>query len=712
MAAQKDRKDRSAWLGNFRRALGYLWPHWRPLVLGLVAAVGVSVFYTSSLSSIVPALKIIFADHETLADWLARTEASRRLGIVLTGDVPDDRDGLRISGVRPDSINENNLSADYRIIALGGEPHSAYALTSKLAQAEGQQIVATIITADDAEIEITLQLAPARSWWALAHSTANQLPVDRFNALLVLLGVIIVIVTLGAACRFINEALVAVAVQRAMHDMRCNLADHVLHLPVPWHTARPVGDTLGRFSNDLAQTERGIWTVFSKTVREPLKAVGVLGLTLVLDWRVLVVAVAGLPIAALLIKTFGTLVKRAQKRASKSWGVLLDHLDERLSGIRVVKAYNMEDAESQRFRNEGNRLRKAQTNIEVADAAIKPLLETLAMLAVAGFILYGGSRVFSQQVERDVFFAAVVCLAGMFDPVRKLGNVNNRVQAADAAVGRVFEVLDTPAEAHVIKTETSKKKPTFDRALAIENLSFNYPGNEEPVLQNINLTVQQGQFVAVVGPNGSGKTTLVSLLMRFFEPTSGAIKLDGVDIREFDLPALRRQFGLVTQDAVIFSGPVRDNIAYGANGVGAEAVERAAGQAHLDEFLDNLSRERDGEVASGLDAQINARDVSGGQRQRIALARAILYDPPILILDEATSQVDAEAEHKIQEALAEITADRTTIVIAHRFSTIRRADHIVVLNQGQIVNQGSHEKLINHCPIYTGLYQTQFALDA
>lgn len=707
-----EHSDKSAWLGNFRRALGYLWPHWRPLTLGLIAAIGVSVFYTSSLSSIIPALKIVFADHETLADWLARTEASRRLGIVIAGDLPNDRNGLRVTGVRPDSANDERLKPDYRIIAVAGEPGSSYALTVELAKANETQVLATIEREDGERSDVTLDLAPARAWWGPAYSIASLLPVDRFNALLVLLGTIVVIVTLGAICRFLNEALVAVAVQRALHDMRCDLADHVLHLPVPWHTARPVGDTLGRFSNDLAQAERGIWTVFGKSVREPLKAVGVLALTLALDWRVLVVAVAGLPIAALLIKTFGTLVKRAQRKASKSWGRLLDHLDERLSGIRVVKAYNMEDAEAERFREEGLRLTRAQTHIEVADAAIKPLLETLAVLAVAGFVLYGGSRVFSQQVERDVFFAAVVCLAGMFDPVRKLGNVNNRVQAADAAVGRVFEVLDTPSETHTVKAQPKTALTPFHEQITLENVSFTYPGNSEPVLRDINLTVQQGQFVALVGPNGSGKTTLVSLLLRFFEPTSGTIKIDGVDIRDVDLTALRRQFGLVTQDAVIFSGPVRENIAYGANGVGADAVQRAAGQAHLDEFLDTLSREREGSVGRGLEAEINARDVSGGQRQRIALARAILYDPPILVLDEATSQVDAEAEHKIQEALADVTAGRTTIVIAHRFSTIRRADHIVVLNQGKIIGQGSHDQLINTCPVYSGLYQTQFAHDA
>jgi ABC-type multidrug transport system fused ATPase/permease subunit len=243
-----------------------------------------------------------------------------------------------------------------------------------------------------------------------------------------------------------------------------------------------------------------------------------------------------------------------------------------------------------------------------------------------------------------------------------------------------------------------------------ENVWYAYPSNPDtPVLRGIDLTVKKGQMVALVGANGSGKTTLVSLLMRFFEPTRGHIYIDDVDIATCSIRSLRSQIGLVTQETVIFSDTVRFNIAYGANGVSDEDVQRVARTAHADEFIQALRLTHNDAVTAGYDAQVNARKLSGGQRQRLAIARAVLRDPPIFVLDEATSQVDADSERKIQEALDEITEGRTTFVIAHRFSTIQRANMIVVLDRGKIVGQGAHDDLMHSCPRYVALYQTQFA---
>ena len=707
--------ERRGWLPDFRRAVRYIWPHKRPLLLGLLAAVGVSVFYTSGISSIIPALKIIFADHETLVDWLHRTEAQRRLDVVLPGDVPDAPEGLTVSATRPGSPNAEQLSAGDQITAVGGERVSAFEATARLATVRDDTVTVTVEDRDGGTAERTVALAPYRAWWGTLRDAAQLLPQGdspeaRFLTLAGLMSIVVLITVLGSLCRFANEGLVAVAVQRALHDLRCHLADQVLRLPIPWHTTHATGDTLGRFATDLNRVETGVWTLFGKTVREPLKAVGVLALTLAIDWRILVVAGIGLPIGALIIRTFGRLVKRGQRRASKSWGLLLDHLDERLAGIRVVKAYNMEAAEGRRFRGEAEALRKAQTHIEVADAATKPTLETLAIIAVAAFIMYGGYRVFANDIEPYVFFGAVICLAGTFDPVRKLGNVNNRVQAADAAASRVFELIDTPPEP--LGTEAVEAPARFEQALTLHGLSFAYPNApEQLVVDQMDLTIEKGDVVALVGPNGSGKTTLISLLLRFFEPTAGRIMLDGQDLAEWPLATLRRLFGLVPQDAVIFSGTVAENIAYGVEQADEAAIEAAARHAHLDEFLEELQRTDAAGLTRGLATQINAKSLSGGQKQRLALARAILRDPPILILDEATSQVDAESEAKIQAALAEVTQDRTVIIIAHRLSTIRHADRIVVLDRGQIVGSGSHPELIETCPTYAALAQTQLIAD-
>jgi subfamily B ATP-binding cassette protein MsbA len=702
------------WLASFRRTLGYLRPHRRPLIMGLCAAVFVGLFYTSGISSIIPALKIIFADHETLVDWVDRAEAARRLGVVLAADVPDDPGGLLIISVRTNSPNYGRLHDGDRVLSVDGRALSAYATKAALAQSPDTEVPARIVTSDDKVRDLSLRLQPYRGWWGLARDVAARLPTgrtsdQRFLTLVVAVGVIVVITLLGSVCRFANEALVAVAVQRAMHDIRCDMAQRVLRLPVNWHSSHAVGDTLGRFSTDLSRVETGVWTLFGKTITEPMKALGVLVLTILIDWRILVIALLGLPLAALLLRGFGKLVRRAQRRASQSWGMLLDHLDERLAGIRVVKAYNMQAAESARFASEGQTLRRAQTHIEMVDAATKPALEVLATLAVGGFILYGGARVFSHEIEPHMFFGAVVCLGGMFDPVRKLGNVNNRVQAADAAASRVFELIDAPSE-EAAGDAQRPALPPFRESIEFRDVSFSYAGSGgRPAISDVSLTVRKGQVVAIAGPNGSGKTTLVSLLLRFFEPTRGAIHIDGRNIAEVSLASLRAQLGLVTQDAVIFSGTVRENIVYGANGVTPAALQRAAQLARVEDFLDDLKREHAGRLTHGLDAEINARQLSGGQRQRLALARAILRDPPILILDEATSQVDSESERRIQDALEELMRGRTTFVIAHRFSTIARADLVVVMNEGRVVSIGRHDELLRTCPIYVALCQTQFA---
>lgn len=705
-----------AWLPSFRRAMHYLHPHRRNLALGLIAAVGVGLFYTFSVSSIVPVLKIIFAEHESLADWLNRAEAQRRLGVLIPADLPDDPSGLHLVDVRDTSPASGVLRPGDCVVAVAGRAGTSYDLARWLvAETGAQRTPARVRGPDGAERDVSLTLRPHRSWWSAVQRAAQLLPAgrtpaDRFQTLLVLMAGVIVITTLGAVFRFANEGLIAVAVQRAMHDLRTGLAEHTLRLPLQWHSTQPAGDTLGRFATDLNKVEVGITTLFGKVVREPLKAVGVLALTVLLDWRMLLIGVVGLPVGALVIRVFGRLVKRAQRRASLSWGRLLDHLGERLAGIRIVKAYNMQAAEARRFESEGRVLTRAQTHIELVDAASSPVLEMLASLAISAFILYGGARVFHRQLEPHLFFGAVICLGGIFDPLRKMGNVYNRLQAAEASARRLFELLALPVEEPPVLTTAPPELPPLRDRIEFRDLCFSYPTNPDRlVLHNVSLTVQKGQVVALVGPNGSGKTTLISLLLRFFEPTAGRILIDGTDIAGVSLASLRQQIGLVTQEAVVFSDTVRGNIAYGADGVGEDDIRRAAQLAHVEDFAADLRVEYDGRVTTGYDAWINARTLSGGQRQRIVLARAILRDPSILILDEATSQVDSESERKIQEALEDVTRGRTTFIIAHRFSTIARAAVTVVLNEGQIVGLGRHADLLTTCPFYVTLVKTQFA---
>ncbi len=712
------------WLADFRRAARYLGPHRRPLIIGLLAALGVSIFYTFSISSVIPLLQVLFSEHETLPVWLERVETERRAGVTIRADQPDAPEGLLIERVAVTSPNHNALRSGDRIVALAGQPRSSYAVVGEISRSDKPALTAQLAAPDGAQREVRLTLKPAAWWHGALQFTARQLPesrdaAGRFNALATVMAALLAIAVIGGVCKFLNEGMIALAVQRAMHDLRSRLADHVLRLPLAWHTRQPPGDTLGRFANDLSKLEVGISTLFGKSVREPLKAVGVLTLTALIDWKLLVVSLVCLPIGAGLIQWLGRRVKHAQRRASLSWGRLLDLLGERLAAIRTVKASNMELRESRRFDEEGRRLTKAQTQIELVDAATNPALEALSVLGVAAFVLYGGSRVFTGQLEPHMFFAAMVCLGGIFDPVRKLGNVNNRVQQADAAARRLFELLDltpeesTRAEPAVARaaTQTPAAAPPQSPAhLVFEDVSFAYEqAPQRPVLSAISLEIGRGELIALVGPNGSGKTTLVSLLLRFYEPTGGRILIDGQDVRATPLAQWRARIGYVAQDAVVFSDTVHANIAYGANGASREQVRAAAQRAHIDDFLSTLRVEHGGRALLGYDAPINARSLSGGQRQRIAIARAILRDPPILILDEATSQVDSESERKIQEALDDVRRGRTTIVIAHRYSTIARADRIVVLNEGQIVAIGRHEELLRSSHFYDALCETQFA---
>lgn len=721
------RKSSTSGLRAFRRAIGYLKAHLRPLIIGLTAAIGVSLFYTVSVSSVIPLLKVIFSDHETLADWLNRTTAEYRLGVALAADVPDDPAGFAITNIPDSSPNAHQLSGAHRLAALKGESATAYTLLAQLAHTPPGQHTATIT--DHAGNARTVQLTlREHRWWTGALQPivgllpAGRDPVSRSQTLGIVMTSLILITLLGGIFRLFNEGLIAVAVQRALHNLRSQLGEHVLRLPVAWHATHPVGDTLARFATDINKIESGLTTLFGRAFREPLKAAGVLALTLAIDWRLLALALLGLPIGLIVMGLFGKLVKRSQRRASQSWGRLLDHLGEKLAGIRVVKSFGMERDESARFEREGRELTRAQTHIEWAEAATKPALETLAMLAVAGFVMYGGARVFNQQLEPQLFFGAVVCLAGVFDPIRKLGKVNNRINAADASAARIFELLDLAPEP---RCESLPALPALRREIRFENISFAYPANPDQwILRDLSLTVPRGQVVALVGPNGSGKTTLMALLLRFFEPTRGRILFDNHDIAQHTLASLRGQIGLVTQDAVVFHDSVARNLAYGSDAESdLSRLARAARRAHIDDFLLTLARES-GDPANftpnshadpnlpapgAYDLTVDARSLSGGQRQRFALARAILREPEILVLDEATSQVDLESEKKIQAALEDVTRDRTTFIIAHRYSTIARADLTVVLNEGRIVATGRHSELLESSPFYMNLCETQLS---
>jgi subfamily B ATP-binding cassette protein MsbA len=368
-------------------------------------------------------------------------------------------------------------------------------------------------------------------------------------------------------------------------------------------------------------------------------------------------------------------------------------LYETLAGNRIVKAFSMEKAEAGRFRKVTQRIFKLNLRQRMTHSLSSPLMEVLGVLVVAAFLLYARSQIINQRMTAGLFVAFIIALIKLYDPVRRMSGINNSFQQALGASGRILEILALETE----KDSGKATLPRFSDRIEFADVCFAYePG--VPVLDGISFTVRRGEVLAIVGSSGAGKTTLVNLLPRFYDVTRGHILIDGRNVQDFQLQSLRKQIAIVTQDVILFNDTIRANIAYGEPAAGEDAIRRAAKAALVDEFVTNFET---GIGERGL-------RLSGGERQRLSIARALLKDAPILILDEATSSLDAQSEALVQKALENLMEGRTTIVIAHRLSTVRRADRIIVLADGRIKESGSHEDLVLRRGLYWKLYNLQF----
>jgi len=418
------------------------------------------------------------------------------------------------------------------------------------------------------------------------------------------------------------------------------------------------------------------------------------------NWRLTLLSIVVIPLSVYPMVRFGARLRRLATTGQERTADMSTALQETLTGIRIVKGFTREVAEDRRFARVNEAYFRAWMKSTQVSAFTSPVLETVGVLGVAGIIWYGGWQVMHGTMTSGTFFSFLTAVFLMYNPVKRLASANNSIQQALSAAERVFAVLDVPTEA---AQDTGVRNLDGVRsAIELRDVSFQYEGVETWALQGISLTVKAGEVLALVGSSGAGKTTLVNLIPRFYDPTKGAILIDGVDLREIRLAALRRRIGIVSQETLLFDDTVRNNIAYGRDDVTDDAIIEAARAAFAHDFIVRMP--------NGYDTLIgeNGVKLSGGERQRLAIARALLRNPPILILDEATSSLDTESERMVQMALANLMKGRTTFVIAHRLSTVQRASRIVVLADGRIVEIGRHEDLLAGGGTYQRLYQMQF----
>ena len=535
----------------------------------------------------------------------------------------------------------------------------------------------------------------ASTWFPAAE---RPTPADRLRDLLVLLGVLVGVNIVGNVFRCLSQYLILNASNRMMMDLRRKMYRKALRVPMTDLSA-DVSNRVNQFMSDVREVFLGVTTLFGKVAREPLKAVCVLGVALFLDARLTLVVLAIAPVAVALLWYFGRKVRKATVRLLQGYGAMLGGLEETLQGVEVVKGYGKEGYERRRMWHIERRMLKQMLRLAWIEALSSPLIEVVGILITCAGIVWLAARTFHGEISAAHFMTMVALLAALLDPVRKVANVYNMVQRAGAASTRIWEFLDQPEEHTPPNAKTLSS--TGPRPVHFENITFRYvPTQEPPALADVSLDVKPGECLAIVGPNGSGKSTLVKLLPRLLEPQGGHVAVDGVDVRELSLRDLRSQIAMVTQRPVLFARSVLDNIAYGNSDASLEQVRAAARQAFAAEFIEQWPQQYD-TVLGEFGASI-----SGGQRQRIAIARAFLKPASILIFDEATSEVDAESERKIHAALNELRRGKTTFLIAHRHTVMDMAERIVVMDEGRIVDAGTHVELIARCPLYVALYRS------
>ncbi|MCU0915317.1 MAG: ABC transporter transmembrane domain-containing protein [Planctomycetes bacterium] len=717
----------------FVQMLRYIWPQWPRIIVVVLSAMAIAAMLSLSFVTIIPLLKVMIGS-EGLHGWVDRKVCEHYYGLEFT-----DRPDLMVSRVAKDSLAEEvGIQAGDYVVDVSDlrrqDPNTSYLrLLQELAGTQ-QEIVNVALkrppggssesltvpmqlltvamrTPNDPEYaqrlegnsfqqfrrQVGVRAARGGEWLASLLPRA-QTAENKVKAVFLIVLAIGVTTVIRCIAKYFQDYLGQKIVEVGANHLREDVFERLTRMPVSVFANEKPSDLISRIVSDTVTMGAALRVLLGKALREPMNALFMLGVALYINWHLTLVFLASGPLVVALFGTFGSKMRKATRRSLVARAQMLAKLQEAVAGLRVIKIYNQEQHEQRAFKEINNRLLHQLLNMSKVDAVTQPVLEVLGMFAGCAALVVGMGWVAREHLDGAEFLALLILMGAAAEAVRKASDIWTKIQQSNAAAERVFAILQQPVE---YEKPGAVVLPPVRRSIEFQDVVFSYPGAQRPALNGVNLVVTAGQNVAIVGPNGSGKTTLASLLPRFHDPDTGRVLIDGQDIREVSLQSLRSQIGMVTQQVISFNETVAANIGYGRPGATHDEIVAAAQRAYAHEFITRLPK--------GYETMIGEQGVglSGGQLQRIVIARAIVKNPAILIFDEATSQIDADSEARIHEAIEEIMQGRTTFIIAHRFSTVIAADVIVVMHEGRIIARGQHEELMRTCPVYQALYETQ-----